>query len=138
MPTWWEDGMTPEEENAILAAEYKARDDIPAMCQALKDIVAERRHQIEDEGWTPEHDDRHVEGELPLAAACYAKSAGSYSDEARARWPHASKTISPLWPWDPKWWKPKTCRIDLVRAGALIVAEIERLDRAAAHVTTDV
>ncbi|MEB3421767.1 hypothetical protein VK682_24660 [Salipiger manganoxidans] len=36
-----------------------------------------------------------------------------------------------LWPWDRKWWKPTTPRRDLVKAGALIVAEIERLDRAA-------
>jgi hypothetical protein len=36
------------------------------------------------------------------------------------------------WPWEDKWWKPKDRRRDLVRAGALIVAEIERLDRLAA------
>jgi hypothetical protein len=35
------------------------------------------------------------------------------------------------WPWDLKWWKPTTPRRDLVKAAALIVAEIERLDRAA-------
>ena len=33
------------------------------------------------------------------------------------------------WPWSLDWWKPKDPRRDLVRAGALIVAEIERLDR---------
>lgn len=33
------------------------------------------------------------------------------------------------WPWDAKWWKPKNTRRDLVRAGALIVAELERMDR---------
>jgi hypothetical protein len=38
-----------------------------------------------------------------------------------------------LWPWSVQWWKPKDRRRDLVRAGALIVAEIERLDRAAAR-----
>ncbi|EIP5489386.1 hypothetical protein LS178_001568 [Salmonella enterica] len=32
---------------------------------------------------------------------------------------------------DPAWWKPKGARSDLVRAGALIQAEIERIDRAA-------
>jgi len=33
------------------------------------------------------------------------------------------------WPWDPKWWKPKDRRRDLVRAAALIIAEIDRHDR---------
>lgn len=37
----------------------------------------------------------------------------------------------PFWPWQRKWWKPKDPRRDLVRAGALIIAEIERIDRAA-------
>jgi hypothetical protein len=30
-----------------------------------------------------------------------------------------------------EWWKPTNRRRDLVKAGALILAEIERLDRAA-------
>lgn len=35
-----------------------------------------------------------------------------------------------LWPWDREWWKPKDRRRNLVRAAALLIAEIERLDRA--------
>jgi len=38
-----------------------------------------------------------------------------------------------LWPWSPMWWRPTTQRRDLVKAGALIMAEIERIDRAAAQ-----
>lgn len=37
-----------------------------------------------------------------------------------------------VWPWDESWWKPTNRRRDLVKAGALILAEIERLDRAEA------
>lgn len=37
-----------------------------------------------------------------------------------------------VWPWDESWWKPTTPRRDLVKAAALILAEIERLDRMAA------
>jgi len=37
-----------------------------------------------------------------------------------------------VWTWERAWWKPTTRRRDLVKAGALILAEIERLDRAAA------
>jgi len=83
-----------------------------AMSGAVREIAAERRRQIEEEGWSPEHDDRHAEGQLAAAAACYAW----------AGWP--------MWPWDRAFWKPKSRRRDLVRAGALILAEIERLDRA--------
>lgn len=87
---------------------------------ALEDIAAERKRQIEVEGWTPHHDDRHASGEMAEAAACYAITAGTGS------------LFPPLqWPWSNDWWKPKDRRRDLVRAGALIVAEIERLDRAA-------
>lgn len=39
------------------------------------------------------------------------------------------------WCWDRSWWKPTTPRRDLVKAAALILAEIERIDRAAAAET---
>ena len=94
------------------------------MTQALSDIAAERERQKTVEGWTETHDDRHVAGDLPRAAACYALCAAGYpSDDSAIR--------LRFWPWLDKWWKPKNRRRDLVRAGALIVAEIERLDRAA-------
>lgn len=43
------------------------------MTKAAADVLAERRRQIETEGWTPEHDDRHNAGEMALAASCYAQ-----------------------------------------------------------------
>ncbi len=87
------------------------------MTQAAQDVLAERRRQIEVEGWTPEHDDaEHLPDELALAAASYI-----CADEGDA--PPA------IWPWDRAWWKPSTPRRNLVKAGALILAEIERLDR---------
>ena len=91
--------------------------------QAVLDVAAERRRQIETEGWTPEHDDEHAEG-LACAAACYA--AGS-----RRLMIEGDMADIEVWPWDESWWKPTTPRRDLVKAGALILAEIERLDRAA-------
>jgi len=84
----------------------------------IEEIVAERKRQIEVEGWTPEHDDDHAEGDLARAAACYAAGELLFID------------VIPLWPWSAEWWKPKGRRHDLIRAAALIVAEIERLDRA--------
>jgi len=107
---------------------------------AIDDIAAERRRQIEAEGWTPEHDDGNDLGELAFAAAAYAVNAanpnaqidikvgrrgeffnGGWMGLARLCWPQQ---------WDHSWWKPSDRRRDLVKAGALIVAEIERLDRA--------
>lgn len=87
---------------------------------ALADIAAERRRQVEAEGWTPEHDDRHDRGEMARAAICYADPLNEGRDHPPAKWP-----------WDAGWWKPKDRRRDLVRAAALLIAEIERSDRAA-------
>lgn len=44
----------------------------------------------------------------------------------------AALLVSLAWPWDEQWWKPSTARRDMVKACALGLAEIERLDRAAA------
>ncbi|KVW13839.1 hypothetical protein WK91_21240 [Burkholderia cepacia] len=85
---------------------------------AVRDVLAERRRQVEAEGWTPEHDDEHEDCEMALAAIVYAESAVGY---------HVN--CPDTWPWSPKWFKPTTPRRDLVKAGALILAEIERLDR---------
>lgn len=103
----------------------------------IESIAAERQRQVEEEGWTPEHDDDHSDGEIARAAACYAWVA-SKSDFFRENensggwWKEPVPVIlKRLWPWGLKWWKPKDRRADLVRAGALIAAEIDRLDRAA-------
>jgi hypothetical protein len=90
------------------------------MSKAAQDILRERARQIENEGWSEEHDDQHTEGEMALAAACYALSASGY----------AKGQTPPIWPWSLTWWKPSYGRRDLVRAAALLLAEIERLDRA--------
>lgn len=96
------------------------------IAEAARDVLAERQRQISAEGWTQEHDDQHSSGQMALAAACYAL-VGSID-----RSPGAFKTPLQNWPWQASWWKPTTPRRDLVKAGALIIAEIERLDRALA------
>lgn len=85
---------------------------------ALDEIAAERERQVDAEGWTPEHDDGHDRGELARAAACYAH--GDYDD---------GFVIGAIWPWSEDWWKPSDRRRELIKAGALIVAELERLER---------
>jgi hypothetical protein len=106
-----------------------------ACTAAAHDVLVERRRQIEVEGWTPEHDDEHDTGALALAAAAYALDAGDKSHPCSqgAR----GGEVPPFWPWmhrsgrhrEARWWKPSTPRRNLVKAGALILAEIERLDR---------
>jgi hypothetical protein len=115
--------------------EETATPDAPsAVCggpQALADVAAERRRHIETEGWDATHDDEHKDGSLALAAGSYCESAAR--PKLLARKPGCAFAIPKLWPlsWSRDWWKPKSPREDLVRAGALIIAEIERLDRAA-------
>lgn len=91
---------------------------------ALEDIATERQRQTKAEGWSPEHDDTHTKFELASAASCYAIHA-QYVDRDKI----APDNPPAWWPWDGSWWKPTDRRRDLVKAGALIVAEIERLDR---------
>lgn len=92
---------------------------VPLSAFALA-VIAERRRQVEAEGWTTEHDDAHRKGELASAASCYADSAGEGST-----W-----LTPPGWPWAADWWKPAGFRRDLVKAAALILAEGEKFDRA--------
>lgn len=89
------------------------------LTQAARDVLAERQRQISAEGWNPEHDDEHDDGSLCMAAVCYAE--GDHDDDL----------LPANWPWARKWWKPRDRRRNLVKAGALILAEIERLDRVA-------
>lgn len=97
---------------------------------AVDDVLAERRRQVIEEGWTAEHDDEHDRAEMAAAALCYVQAACCTLGLPRTRVPK----LPGFWPWDDRWWKPASPddpRRDLVKAGALILAEIERLDRAA-------
>lgn len=87
-------------------------------------ITQERERQLSQEGWTAQHDDNHPQGHLALAGACYALDFALYC-----------RTAKELWPWDIEWWKPsKEATIpesihELAKAGALIAAEIDKLQR---------
>lgn len=84
-------------------------------------IAYERQRQIAQEGWSLSHDDAHTTGQLISAAAAYQIHSllGLYADDPPL-----------MWPWDKSWWKPSEDPIrNLVKAGALIAAEIDRLQR---------
>ena len=84
----------------------------------LAEIESERKRQNEQEGYDEDHDDEHDAGILADAGSCYA----AFACEKKPKPPA-------WWPWDGRFWHPKNPRKDLVRAAALIVAEIERHDR---------
>jgi hypothetical protein len=116
----------------VFAATYelvKPAEQTPAGDASIGLIAAERERQIKGEGWTLEHDDAHKYGELAAAASCYAHHANC---QIRKFQPSYIKNRPSGWPWDAKWWKPSAFPVhNLVKAGALIVAELDRLARLA-------
>ncbi|KAB2783716.1 MazG-like family protein [Brucella anthropi] len=116
----------------------------PDQPSAAIDVLAERHRQIEAEGWTPEHDDGHRDFSIPRAAATYAYGAGVGVENRAVMDGHGNSGSIPIlkmiWPmsWDWGWYKPKNRRADLVKAAALILAEVERLDRFPTHPSSEV
>lgn len=105
----------------------------PTMSEAVRDVLAERRRVIEQEGFTPEHDDEHDPGDLAAAACAYALAAADkLNPHSQGDGNYGPDKPPVMWPenWCSTWWKPSTPRRDLVKATQLIIAEIERLDRA--------
>ncbi|CAB3959435.1 hypothetical protein LMG7053_05923 [Achromobacter ruhlandii] len=89
-----------------------------AQTAAARDVLSERQRQISAENFSAERDDGYTNLELADAGAQYALRAGGWSSLN-------------VWPWKPGTFKEGTAREMLVKAGALILAEIDRLDRAA-------
>jgi hypothetical protein len=90
------------------------------MSQGAEMIAKERARQVEQEGWSAAHDAEHTDGGLLSAAVTYAwhVKASHRSD---------AEPLS-IWPWHADWWKPSVDPVrNLVKAGALIAAEIDRL-----------
>lgn len=84
---------------------------------ALQLVIQERRRQIAVEGFDAEHDDCHTNKELARAAVCYAVPTGFYPGGG-------------IWPFEESWFKPTGDKKDIVRAIALLLAELERILRA--------
>jgi hypothetical protein len=105
---------------------FKARTQLPGWML----IAAERGRQVDGEGYTEAHDDEH-DDDLVRAAICYLLVT---IHENPAEFPTGSPP--PEWPWEPDAWKPtgdaERPTRNLIKAGALIAAEIDRLQRASA------
>jgi hypothetical protein len=99
----------------------------------VKIVLAERKRQMQMEGFDAARDDAYTGGELARAAQCYElphekrnlvmKRTGEVSTD-----PEDSVPLS--WPWPADWWKPGDRIRELAKAGALYLAEAERLTRA--------
>jgi len=100
------------------------------LSKAINDVLAERERQINVKGYSTDHDDSYEQNELPRAAAEYTNQViGRGWIFERHPDLYRSEVASDFWPWDACYWNPKSPREDLVRAAAILIAEIERLDR---------
>lgn len=101
----------------------------PMMNRGLLDVLEERKRQIMVEGFDAKHDDLYTKGELPRAAVCYILP--SYCEFLG--YIHSKEYIlqNPpnIWPFHKSWWKPKSKRENLIKALALGLAELDRMDR---------
>jgi len=89
-------------------------------------ITEERQRQIDVEGWDAGHDDEHEGAELAIAGACYAFDyVGNMGNEG------AYQIAGDFWPWEGGSMKttPSDPIRQLTKAGALLAAEIDRLQR---------
>jgi hypothetical protein len=97
--------------------------------KASKLTYDERQRQIKKEGYTLDHDDLHENGEIGIAALCY------YQSISERDLPGGDINMGiemPYdWPWDRSDWKPSPDNRlkELVKAGALYRAELERIQR---------
>ena len=100
--------------------------------EAVNLLVRERQRQIHSEGFKPERDDAYTAGELADAAATYAAAAAihaEYKPTDGVRLEDYGR-LGLMWPWSPEWFKGGDQKRALVKAGGLILAELERVMRA--------
>lgn len=88
-------------------------------------VLVERNRQVQAKGYTAAEDDGYTKGELAKAAHAYVLQAvfpafiGGQPD-----------AVPWSWPWSRSTFKRGSIRRMLAKAAALIIAEIERVDRA--------
>lgn len=93
--------------------------------QIMREVICERDRQIQGEGFSREHDDRHKPGELARCGAAHAY----WAAQERGAMKPLRSYLRFLWPWPLDLFKPKPARRALVVACAFLVAEIEKIDR---------
>jgi hypothetical protein len=112
-----------------------AKLEVIQMSRGMEDVLDERTRQVFEEGWTQEHDDGHTDRSLAAAGATYAYLAAQTDEYAKhwseMGWAGCSVVSKFLWPrgWNLDYLKVKVARRMLVIAAALLIAEIDRIDR---------
>jgi len=98
-------------------------------------IAAERQRQVDVEGYQIAHDDEREDGELAIAAACYAASSANAQLFVDHSGEGGQEGMVDPWPLEKELDKRlKHNRIKkLAIAGALIAAELDRLLRVVDH-----
>lgn len=109
--------------------------------EGVRLIGVERARQVAVLGYSPSDDDQLPDGSLSMAAACYAADERIYVRDDLAK----EVVFKDPWPWDSRFDKrphgdgnylrhdllTREKRLDLlVKAGALVAAEIDKLLRA--------
>lgn len=123
--------LTPEEVAAIPPEkpdpDYIRRNTTWLEPSSIYAEIDQRRQKQIAKGYDAAHDDQHTKGEIALGAAAYCQSAAK--PKLYQKKPGAAFTFPTCWPWKSSEFNPKNPREDLLNAAAMIVAEIERIDR---------
>jgi len=91
------------------------------------EVVLERLKQRSK--YSAKYDDEHDNEELAAAAASYATHVYYNSNLEYNPYEEFADDVPEIWHFDRSKWHPTTPRGDLIKAAALILAEIERMDR---------
>jgi len=98
-------------------------------------ITEERKRQIREKGYDDKHDDDHDTEQLIRAAQCYLNQVSIKSQVMNINDSYNNKlklyrAVERPKDWPPEWlpesWNPDSPIRDLVKAAALIAAEIDR------------
>lgn len=101
-----------------------------ALSQAARDVLAERQRQIGAEGYDADHDDAHVNDEIAAMAALFVMPPGAREWDASST-DFGDTLAEAILPLDWKMPALGDRRRELVRGAAMVLAELERMDRAA-------
>jgi hypothetical protein len=93
-------------------------------------IKAERKGQMSEHGYYAENDNNWANGELSRAANCFLQAAEVQRIEPELTKEEVKSKVAGFWPWDEQTLKVNKSRTkNLIKAGAMIAAELDRLFR---------
>ncbi|HZF69380.1 hypothetical protein [Sulfuricurvum sp.] len=101
------------------------------MSNFLELVKAEREKQITKHGYTPEHDDEHIDGSIADAGACYGSNQENLWKDDYTNLHNGTPGLDLLWPWEPKYFKKEDHdrKQQLIIGAAFYMAEYERIIR---------